>query len=427
MPDGRITALLQARVLGYVFNPISIFWCHDSDGDLRQVIVEVHNTYGQRHAYLLPPASAPVLVDKKLYVSPFNPVSGHYQVRAPRPDHQVDVVVSLHGAGSAGLRRDAARHPPAGDHRPRGADADPGAVGPADGGVADPHPGHRAVAARDAGGAPQTGALAETPYPTIDPERWPAIAKVPTGPASAASAVVANQLLRRIAGRLPLRLAYPDGTVIGAGDAASPTLKIHQPDRLARRIGRHGLIGFGESYMAGEWESDTLDRGADHAGDRDGQPGSPRTAVAATRRDPLAATFIAAQPATGPANIAEHYDLSNDLFGEFLDETMTYSSALFAPACRPRGRTLPTPSAARSTACWMRREVGPGSRAAGNRHRVGRAVHPGGGTRRQRPLDHAVRAAATAGPAAGCGRRAHPIESRSSCVTTAMSAEITTR
>ncbi|MBV8861926.1 MAG: DUF1365 family protein [Mycobacterium sp.] len=97
LPEGGVTALLQARVLGYVFNPISIFWCHDRDGTLRRVIVEVHNTYGQRHAYLLPPADTPVRVTKKFYVSPFNPVTGYYQVLAPRPDRQLDVVVSLHG------------------------------------------------------------------------------------------------------------------------------------------------------------------------------------------------------------------------------------------------------------------------------------------------------------------------------------------
>jgi uncharacterized protein len=96
VPGGRVTALLQARVLGYVFNPISIFWCHDRGGALRAVIAEVHNTYGQRHAYLLPPADKPVPVTKKLYVSPFNPVDGHYLVWAPRPDRQVDVMVSLH-------------------------------------------------------------------------------------------------------------------------------------------------------------------------------------------------------------------------------------------------------------------------------------------------------------------------------------------
>ncbi|MGH3536231.1 MAG: DUF1365 domain-containing protein [Mycobacterium sp.] len=97
LPGGRITALLQARVLGYVFNPISVFWCHDHDGALRHVIAEVHNTYGERHAYLLPPANTPVLVTKKLYVSPFNPVVGRYQVLAPRPDGQVNVVVTLRG------------------------------------------------------------------------------------------------------------------------------------------------------------------------------------------------------------------------------------------------------------------------------------------------------------------------------------------
>lgn len=95
MPDGRITALLQARVLGYVFNPLSIYWCHDRDGQLRHVIAEVHNTYGGRHAYLLPPADNPVLVSKQFYVSPFNPVDGHYLVLAPQPEREVDVMVSL--------------------------------------------------------------------------------------------------------------------------------------------------------------------------------------------------------------------------------------------------------------------------------------------------------------------------------------------
>lgn len=95
-PDGRITALLQARVFGYVFNPLSVFWCHDRDGRLRHVIAEVHNTYGGRHAYLLPPAELPVLTAKKFYVSPFNEVAGYYAVQAPRPDTQVDITVALH-------------------------------------------------------------------------------------------------------------------------------------------------------------------------------------------------------------------------------------------------------------------------------------------------------------------------------------------
>ena len=58
-PAARVTALLQARVLGYVFNPLSLYWCHDADGVLRHVVAEVHNTYGGRHAYLLPPDRRP--------------------------------------------------------------------------------------------------------------------------------------------------------------------------------------------------------------------------------------------------------------------------------------------------------------------------------------------------------------------------------
>ncbi|MGV0597061.1 DUF1365 domain-containing protein [Mycolicibacterium porcinum] len=95
---GRVTALLQARVLGYVFNPLSLYWCHDAGGTLRWVVAEVHNTYGQRHAYLLP-ADMPARVPKRMYVSPFNAVDGDYRVRAPEPDERLDVTISLHRQG----------------------------------------------------------------------------------------------------------------------------------------------------------------------------------------------------------------------------------------------------------------------------------------------------------------------------------------
>ena len=94
---GQITALMQARVLGYVFNPLTLYWCHDADGVLRHIVAEVHNTYGGRHAYLLPPHDDhPAMVRKKLYVSPFNEVEGYYLVHAPLPDAELDVRISLH-------------------------------------------------------------------------------------------------------------------------------------------------------------------------------------------------------------------------------------------------------------------------------------------------------------------------------------------
>src|SRR5689334_19811977 len=53
---GRITALLQARVLGHVFNPITLYWCHDTYGVLRHVVLEMRNASSARHAYVLPAA-----------------------------------------------------------------------------------------------------------------------------------------------------------------------------------------------------------------------------------------------------------------------------------------------------------------------------------------------------------------------------------
>ncbi len=85
---GQVLMLAGARVLGHVFNPLSVFWCYDRDGVLVCVVAEVHNTYGERHAYLLRPDAAGVAVtDKDFFVSPFFEVSGSYELRFTlRPD-----------------------------------------------------------------------------------------------------------------------------------------------------------------------------------------------------------------------------------------------------------------------------------------------------------------------------------------------------
>ena len=71
LDGGRITMLASARVFGHVFNPLSLFWCHDAAGELRCVIAEVHNTYGERHCYLLETDDAGrASVPKAFYVSP---------------------------------------------------------------------------------------------------------------------------------------------------------------------------------------------------------------------------------------------------------------------------------------------------------------------------------------------------------------------
>ncbi len=86
--DGEIWLQTFPRVLGYVFNPVSFWFCHDRDGGLRAVLAEVNNTFGEHHNYLLAPADGGVidrrttLVSRKVFhVSPFMAVRGHYRFR----------------------------------------------------------------------------------------------------------------------------------------------------------------------------------------------------------------------------------------------------------------------------------------------------------------------------------------------------------
>ncbi|MCU1647369.1 MAG: hypothetical protein JWN03_7644 [Nocardia sp.] len=93
---GRITALMNARMFGYVFDPLTVFWCHDAGGELRCVIAEVHSTYGERHAYLVRPDDlGRASVDKRFYVSPFNDVDGRYLLRLPEPDEGLALRITL--------------------------------------------------------------------------------------------------------------------------------------------------------------------------------------------------------------------------------------------------------------------------------------------------------------------------------------------
>lgn len=89
---GRVTMLAGRRTLGYVFNPLTVYWC-----DTGVVVAEVRNTYGGLHRYLLhPDAHGRAETAKELYVSPFNPVDGHYTLRLPAPSDRLDLAVTLH-------------------------------------------------------------------------------------------------------------------------------------------------------------------------------------------------------------------------------------------------------------------------------------------------------------------------------------------
>nr|WP_296781041.1 DUF1365 domain-containing protein [Rhodococcus sp. (in: high G+C Gram-positive bacteria)] len=98
---GRITMLANARVFGHTFNPLSVFWCHDPSGALTCVVAEVHNTYGERYAYLLETDErGSARTSKEFYVSPFNDVDGEYRMRLPEPRERLTLSIVLERDGS---------------------------------------------------------------------------------------------------------------------------------------------------------------------------------------------------------------------------------------------------------------------------------------------------------------------------------------
>jgi DUF1365 family protein len=97
----RVIMLANARVLGYVFDPLSVFWCYDAAGVLVCIVAEVHNTYGEQHAYLLrPDATGSSQTGKELYVSPFFDVSGSYGLTFTLAADVVSATVILHREGA---------------------------------------------------------------------------------------------------------------------------------------------------------------------------------------------------------------------------------------------------------------------------------------------------------------------------------------
>jgi cyclopropane-fatty-acyl-phospholipid synthase len=152
---------------------------------------------------------------------------------------------------------------------------------------------------------------------------------LPAVPRARLRAALAAQVILWLAARLPARIVSADAPVTGNSTDDLPVLTIHQPNMFYRRVGTRGLIGFGESYQAGEWDSDDLAglltliarrwdalipqrvrQLRQYVGPR--RPRHTENTIAGARR-----------------NISHHYDLPDAMFRLFLDETMTYSSALF--------------------------------------------------------------------------------------------------
>jgi cyclopropane-fatty-acyl-phospholipid synthase len=210
-----------------------------------------------------------------------------------------------------------------------------------------------------------------TTYPAapdvIDEARWPGIGMVAGSPLRTA---VARALFTSAVARLPLQVRLREGRghgrVLGTGGPDAPEMTVYRPGAFFRRLGAGGLVGLGESYMAGDWGSSDLTGlltvFAAQVGDLI-PPWLQRLRRLAVRGRPAGD-----EPTTDGArhNIHRHYDLSNELFALFLDETMTYSSALFpaGPDGTPRAADHLLAGAQRRKidALLDRAAIGPGTR-----------------------------------------------------------------
>jgi cyclopropane-fatty-acyl-phospholipid synthase len=149
-------------------------------------------------------------------------------------------------------------------------------------------------------------------------------------PHSPARAFVAERLFRFAVRDLPVCVALPGGERLGAGGPTAPLMRINRPAAFFHRLGVDAKIGFGEAYMAGDWSATDL------AGVL--TPFAARLATLVPRPLQVLRRWVDARHPMNERNtvsgarrnIHRHYDLSNELFAEFLDETMTYSSAWFS-------------------------------------------------------------------------------------------------
>lgn len=91
----RVLMLVNARSLGYVFDPLTTYFCLDANGQLEGVLAEVHNTYGERHCYPLSVETRTSSTEKDFYVSPFFAVEGRYDIRTSLEPSRVAVTITL--------------------------------------------------------------------------------------------------------------------------------------------------------------------------------------------------------------------------------------------------------------------------------------------------------------------------------------------
>lgn len=322
----RVFLVTCARYFGYVFNPVSFYYCLGPDGLLRCAIAEVNNTFQERHLYLLDKpeyrnGGTRFRAKKCFHVSPFHDMRGEYEFQFSPPEPIIDIRVDLVRDGRVVFRSQIA-----------------GKAFPLDTnhliGTLARHP---IVAAMT---MPRIMTQAAHLYVR---KRLPVFTKpapsspltIRTAPATAferACARIVTGLFERLeAGKLSVR--FPDGSLRvfgGARPGFNADMLINQPSFFSRVV-LEGEIGLGDAYVLGEWNTENIASviGLFIENREQLQHGNLRTARLATWLNRLRHVLRKNSLIGSRKNISAHYDLSNDFFKLWLDPTMMYSAAYF--------------------------------------------------------------------------------------------------
>lgn len=322
----RVYLITSARYLGYVFNPVSFYYCYGADGALRCALAEVNNTFRERHLYLLdePEFDGPIAhfrADKAFHVSPFNDLNGRYAFRFSPPDPEVDVRVDIERNGRVVFKSQLA-----GKAQQLDAKSIISTL------VRYPLSGLLTM--------PRIMSQAAQLYFR---RRLPVFTKpapsseftIRTAPATTWERVCERLtigLLDKLeVGRLTVEFPDRSARVFGGAEpGVDASLRIHAPSFYARIV-RDGEIGLGESYMLGEWDTPDITSVISLliANRHKLENGDLRMARVGRLLNRVRHLLHRNTVAGSRKNIAAHYDLSNDFFKLWLDPTMLYSSAIF--------------------------------------------------------------------------------------------------
>jgi len=324
----RIILVTSPRLLGYVFNPASFYFCFSHSGRLLAALTEVNNTFGEKHVYVLSgnlqadgEFPARFQADKAFHVSPFNNMDGAYQFTFADIREKLDICIDLHRKGKHILR---ARLQ--GDPLPLTSSNHMKTI------LRHPIRPHLTIARihREAFKLFFIRKLDFFSKPV--PRSSMTIGRLPpTTIQRYCMKLILDHLAQATSGWL--RVTLPDGSNVDFGQPD------HQPQaqmtindyRFFSRVALGSDIGLGEAFMFDEWGTDDIPavlgffiRNRQKLKDGDFKEGLLTQALEKLR------FFSRANTLTGSRrNIRRHYDLSNVFFQTFLDDSMAYSCALF--------------------------------------------------------------------------------------------------